>query len=406
LASESKSRLDAMISMAKAEAPISDSGDGWDANPYLMGTPNGVLVLNTGNLKSGTPEDKITKSTNVDFDPNAPCQRWELFLNEIFDGNTELIDFIRRAVGYSLTGSTAEQVMFMCYGKGANGKSVFFSTLKEVLGAYAFKAPSLLFDVDKCSSIPNDVAALEGKRFVILTEMGESARLNESRIKELVHGDEITARFLNKEFFTFTPVAKYWIAVNHKPKVRDESEGFWRSIHMIPFTVQFSGDKADTGLVDKLRAESAGILAWAVRGCLEYQKDGLKPPKLVAEATAEYREESDVLTDFLHDVCVTAPNRSIQARRLHVAYATWASGQGLTQKETLASRTFGILIKRRFNCQREQTGIVYWGIGLAAEQDVEQVNPMDDPSVMKAFTEPSAIYEGTTMEDADWGTSA
>jgi putative DNA primase/helicase len=405
LASESKARLDAMISMAKAEAPISDSGDGWDADPYLTGTPNGVLALHTGHLRSGAPEDKITKSTNVEFDPNAPCPRWELFLNEIFNGNTELIDFIRRAVGYSLTGSTAEQVMFMCYGKGANGKSVFFSTLKEVLGAYAFKAPSLLFDVDKCSSIPNDVAALDGKRFVILTEMGESSRLNESRIKELVHGDEITARFLNKEFFTFTPVAKYWIAVNHKPKVRDESDGFWRSIQMIPFTVQFSGDKADKDLTKKLCAEAAGILAWAVRGCLEYQKEGLKPPILVAEATAEYREESDVLNDFFHDACITAPNQFIPAHLLYMAYATWAGGQGLTQKETLTSKTFGMLIKRRFRCQRIPKGNVYWGIGLATEENGEKANPFDDPSVMKAFTETSAKQEGTTMEDADWGTS-
>ena len=406
LASESKARLDAMISMAKAETPISDSGDGWDADPYLMGTPNGVLVLNTGNLRSGSPEDKITKSTNVEFEPNALCPRWELFLNEIFDGNTELIDFIRRAVGYSLTGSTAEQVMFMCYGKGANGKSVFFSTLKEVLGAYAFKAPSLLFDADKCSTIPNDVAPLDGKRLVILTEMGESSRLHESRIKELVHGDEITARFLNKEFFTFTPVAKYWIAVNHKPKVRDESDGFWRSIQMIPFTMQFSGDQADKDLTKKLYGEAAGIFAWAVRGCLEYLKDGLKPPKLVAEATAEYRDESDVLTDFLHDACVKAPDQFIPAHLLYMAYAAWATGQCLTQKETLTSRTFGTLIKRRFNCKRTPRGIVYWGIGLAAEENAEQTNPLDDPSVMKAFTEPSAIHEATTMEDADWGNSA
>ena len=188
MASESKARLDAMLSLAKAEPPISDTGDGWDADAWLMGTPNGVLTLTTGELRPGTPEDKITKSTNVKFDLNATCPRWEKFLNEIFDGNTELIEFIHRAVGYSLTGSTAEQVMFMCYGTGANGKSVFFDTLKEVLGAYAFKAPSLLFDQDKRSSIPNDVAPLDGKRFVIMTEMGESACLNESRKKSSFTG--------------------------------------------------------------------------------------------------------------------------------------------------------------------------------------------------------------------------
>ena len=159
-------------------------------------------------------------------------------------------------------------------------------------------------------------------------------------------------------------------------------------------------------MTKKLCAEGAGILAWAVRGCLEYQKNGLKPPKLVAEATAEYREESDVLNDFLHDACVTGPDQFIPAHLLHMAYATWASGQGLTQKETLTNKTFGMLIKRRFNFKRTPKGNVYWGIGLVADQNVEQANPLDDPSVMKAFSEPSAKHEATTMEAADWGTSA
>ena len=159
-------------------------------------------------------------------------------------------------------------------------------------------------------------------------------------------------------------------------------------------------------MTKKLCAEGAGILAWAVRGCLEYQKDGLKPPILVAEATAEYREESDVLNDFLHDACITAPGQFTPAHLLYMAYANWAGGQGLTQKETLSSRTFGMLIKRRFSFKRIPKGNVYWGIGLAAEENAEQTNPLDDPSVMKAFNEPSAKYEATTMEDADWGNSA
>jgi putative DNA primase/helicase len=374
MASESKSRLDAMLSLARVEPPISDRGDGWDADPWLMGTPNGILDLTTGKLRPGTPEDKITKSTNVEFNPDAPCPRWEQFLYEIFDGNAELIEFIHRAVGYSLTGSTAEQVMFMCYGTGANGKSVFFGILKEVLGAYAFKPPSLLFDQDKCSAIPNDVAALDGKRFVIMTEMGESARLNESRIKELVHGDDISARFLNKEFFTFTPVVKYRIAVNQKPKVKDESDGFWRSIQMIPFTKKFSGDQADKTLPEKLRAEAAGILAWTLRGCMEYQKHGLNPPTLVTEATAEYRAESDALSDFLQDVCIKAPMQSVAANMLYLAYDNWATGQGLTLKEVLNRKAFGQLMKRRFECKRTTKGNYYMGVGLVLEQNGEQID--------------------------------
>ncbi|HWR35392.1 MAG TPA: phage/plasmid primase, P4 family [Clostridia bacterium] len=395
--SEGKARLDAMLTLAKSEPPISDSGEGWDADPWLMGTPNGVLDLTTGTLRPGKPEDKITKSTDVEFDPNAPCQRWEQFLEEIFDGNRDLIDFIHCAVGYSLSGSTAEQVMFMCYGTGANGKGVFFHTLKDALGAYGFKAPSLLFDLDKRSSIPNDVAALDGKRFAIITEMDESAYLNESRIKELVHGDQMTARFLNKEFFTFSPVAKYWIAVNQKPRTKDDSFGFWRSILLVPFTKQFSGEKADKGLPEKLRAEAAGIFAWAVRGCLEYRKHGLNPPKLVADATAEYKQESDVLSGFLADVCIVQPNASIPAHLLYIAYDNWADAQKLSIKEKLTNKGFGMKMKLRFATKRNAKGTCYVGIGLVAENEADVVptksmvetnaaDPMHDPAVLQAFS--------------------
>jgi putative DNA primase/helicase len=398
LTSESKARLEATLALAQAEQPISDAGKNWDTDPWLLGVPNGVIDLHTGDLRDGKPADRITRCTNVPFDPKATCPRWEKFLNEIFNGDSDLIKFIHRAVGYSLTGSIAEQVMFVCYGTGANGKSVFFTVLRDVLAAYAYKAPSLLFDLDKRSSIPNDVASLDGKRFVIMTEMGESAYLNEARIKELVHGDEITARFLNKEFFSFMPVAKYWLAVNHKPKVRDESEGFWRSVCVIPFTQQFSGDNADKSLPEKLKEEAAGILAWAVRGCLEYQKHGLKPPPQVDAATKEYREESDILGEFILEKCVLLPDVTVPAGDLYTCYKKWTEEHSMGPKEIFSSTRFGRLMKRRFKHQRLAKGVTYCGIGLLSDAvSYDYKNAMNDPSVLKALISKAQVMDAAQM---------
>jgi putative DNA primase/helicase len=262
--SESRSRLEAALKIARSERLLATSGDEWDSDPWLLGVGNGVVNLRTGKLRDGKRSDLITMHTDVVFEPRAACPRWLSFVDQIFGGDRELIGYVRRAMGYCLTGDTTEQVVFLCYGSGANGKSTFLDVLRYVLGDYAYNLPFSTFELKARSPIPNDVAALPGRRFVTALETNESAPLNEARLKLLTGRDPVSARLLYREFFTFTPTAKFWLATNHKPEVADDSPGFWRRIRLIPFLQQFVGDRADKDLVSKLKAEASGILRWAV----------------------------------------------------------------------------------------------------------------------------------------------
>ncbi len=202
------------------------------------------------------------------------------------------------------TGSTSEQCFFACWGSGSNGKTTFLEMLRTVLGSYAYNAPFSMLELTARSSIPNDVAALVNRRLVTGSETNELSRWNEQRVKVLTGCDDITARFLYNGFFTFTPIAKFWLAFNHKPMVDDASHGFWRRVRLIPFLHRFEGDRLDKDLMKKLRAEAPGILAWAVRGCLRWQQEGLGLPGAVKQATDEYQREADIVGEFMEEQCV------------------------------------------------------------------------------------------------------
>ena len=327
LQSESRYRLDAAVKLAQSVRPLADPGSEWDANPWLFGVANGVADLRTGNFRRGNPSDRITVHTDIQFDTSARCPRWNQFLVEVFEGNQELIDFVQRAVGYSLTGDTSEQCLFLCFGGGSNGKSTFLEVLRHMAGGYGHNMPFSALEIKARTSIPNDVAALAGRRLVTASETNESIRLNEERVKALTGSDAITARFLNKEFFTFHPVAKFWLAFNHKPRVADDSYGFWRRIRLIPFLHEFEDSARDKQLLGKLLAEAPGILVWAVQGCLAWQKEGLGLPVAVKAATEAYREEMDSIAEFLDDRCIVHPNARVTAAALWEEYLDYAKGE-------------------------------------------------------------------------------
>ena len=370
IASESRMRLNATIELAKDTEPIANSGDNWDSNTWLLGASNGVADLRSGQLLEGSPGDGITMTTGIDFDPEAKCPRWEQFLVEVF-GDTEVIDWVQRAVGYTITGETSEQCVFIGHGAGANGKSTFSETLNLVLGDYAFTSPFSTFELQQRSAIPNDLAALEFRRFVSSSETNDNTRLNEARLKAISGGDRITARFLHQEHFSFYPHLKLWLFVNHKPKVVDDSQGFWRRVRLIPFARQFVGDADDKHLKETLRNEAPGILAWCVRGCLEWQKRGLDPvPASVQMATEEYRSESDALSDFISEKCTEHPSAAVKAAELYSAYKEWAAAQGLGPRETLTATAFGRRMGERH--AKEKKGVItYRGIGLLSGRLVE-----------------------------------
>jgi len=368
IASESRQRVEAALYFAQAEKPISDTGDGWDSDPWLLGCTNGVVDLRTGEVRPGRPEDRITLNTGLPFEPQAVAPRWEQFLVEVFAGDSDVIDWVHRALGYGATGDTREQIVCLLHGSGSNGKSVFCTAVRSTLGDYAYNAPFATVEMEHRAQIPNDLAALACRRFVTAAETNEGVRLNEARVKTLSGGDPITARFLNQEFFTYQPMLKLWLCVNHLPRVRDLSYGFWRRVRTIPFLQRFQGEAQDKALAATLKAEANGILAWIVRGAVEWQRRGLEPiPEPVQHATASYREESDPLSEFLRERCVVAGNASAAGAELYKAYTAWADDWGIAKHERLGSRTFGERMTERFEKRHGEYGRRYRGVGLLAD---------------------------------------
>jgi putative DNA primase/helicase len=364
---ERRDTINNMLAIAKALKPIANVGDHWDVDPYQLGVPNGVVDLRTGTLRPGHPEDGMTLQAGAAYDPTATCPRWERFIAEIFAGNNDLTHFVQRAIGYSMTGITSEQVLFLLYGTGSNGKGTLTNTLKRVLGDYAWNMPFATIEMKDRSAIPNDLAALVSRRFVIASETNDGSRLNEARIKALTGCDPITARFLHGEFFTFEPVGKFWLSVNHRPIVRDDSYGFWRRIRLIPFSQRFDVNLA---LADALQAEGPGILAWCVRGCLDWQRDGLHPPAIVTAATREYEEDSDPLAGFLAEACKLEPDSEVGAKDLFEHYRRWTEGHGLTDRERLSATMFGRKLGERLQRSKRRTGCVYQGVARRRSDEV------------------------------------
>lgn len=319
--SESRARIISAISLAQHITPVSTSGDQWDQNKMLLGVKNGVIDLRTGELRPGRIEDNITKCCGTYYDLSAKAPRWEQFLYEIFAGDVELIDFIHRAVGYSLTGMISEEVFFLLHGNGRNGKSKFLSTINHTLGDYAMNTPFSTFELDNSSANTNDLAMLTGARFVTASETNESKALNEARIKMITGGDPVTARFLHREYFTYTPQYKIWLAMNHLPVIKGTDEGIWSRVICIPFNVSFLG-REDRTLEKKLLAELPGILAWAVQGCLKWQAEGLNPPQAVIRAKKAYRAHSDPVHHFLEE-CTDGKGGEVKASELYRYFCAW-----------------------------------------------------------------------------------
>jgi len=340
-----------------------------DPDPMLLGCKNGVLDLRTGDLRDGRPEDMITKTTGVAFRPEAQCPRWERFLLEVFQDDEELVDFVWRAVGYTLTGLTKEQVLFLLIGGGSNGKSVFLDALRLVVGDYGDAASFSTFeDAEKSDRQTNDIAALRGRRLVTASESRQGARVDESRIKAITGEQVVKCRFLFAEYFEYELTYKVWLSANHKPNIRGTDDGIWRRIRLIPFNAKFKGDAIDRDLPNVLAEEAPGILAWAVRGCHAWLEDGLAPPAKVIEATREYREEQDIVGSFLHDYIEEIPGTQIAASAIYLKYTEWASDNGI--KHPLTKKRLGQeLGLRGYTSEHCRTGRIYRGIQIKSDYD-------------------------------------
>lgn len=363
---EKSSALGTLVDISKAMLPVADNGLGWDDEPWLLGCPNGVVDLATGELRDGKPSDRITLQTSVPFDPTAPCERWSAFMQEIFSDEADLIAFIQRAAGYSLTGDTREQCFFMCVGHGANGKSTFLSALASVWGDYGYTTDTNVFasNMGSKDSTPFDLAELLGRRLVLMSETKANSRMNEQSIKNFTGGERINAQKKFGHPFEFQPVGKLWMGVNHQPKVVDDSHGFWRRVRLIPFLRIFSGSTDNRNLKRELAAEAPGILAWAVRGAIQWKDNGLAPPMSVMSATDAYQESEDPVNDFLLERTESDSNAEVTCNGTYLAYKEWARDQGMTERESLSKNAFGRLIGKRFTRRHTMYGWRYVGLSV------------------------------------------
>lgn len=370
LKSEASGRIKAMVDLARSEPGVAISYTELDQRPRKLAVQNGTLDLTTGQLGPFAREDLLTKLVDVPYHPEATCDTWERTLDVIFGGDAELISYVQRAIGYSLTGDTSEQCLHLCHGTGSNGKSTLLDVLAELSGEYGQQADFQTFLDRRHDSGPrNDVARLAGARLVRSSEVGDHKRLNEGLIKSLTGGDIITARFLYSEDFEFKPQFKLWLAANHKPVIRGTDYAIWRRIRLIPFEVTITAEQADRELPKKLRGEMPGILAWAVEGCLRWQSDGLRPPDRVLAATADYKTESDVIAAFLEDCCELDPAYTESGGKLYTAYKRWAEGNG---EFVLTNTKFGRdLTDRGFNVKASMNGKMRYGLRLAHDTSTD-----------------------------------
>jgi len=324
--SESNERLRAMVDLAASELPLRP--DQLDADPWLLNVENGTIDLRTGTLRPHEPADHLSKLAPVVYDPEARAPTWDAVLERIFGGDPELINYVQRAVGYTLVGNTSEQALFFVHGTGANGKTTFLETVRVALGEYATQAAFSTFLSQRQQGPRNDLARLQGARFVAAAETNAGAQLDESVLKQLTGSDAITARYLYKEAFEFHPQFTIWLAANHKPAILGKDHAIWRRIRMIPFTVTIPEEERDPALLEKLKAERAGILRWAVEGCVAWQRDGLQAAEAVRQATEGYRAEMDSLAAFVQERCVIAAESQVRSQELYDAYEEWARARG------------------------------------------------------------------------------
>ncbi len=358
-ASRSNKSRKSMLEVARHHVPILPAQ--LDRYRMALNTPSGVLNLKNGELKEHKPEYYLTKITNTDYSANADCPKWYEFLSDIFDRDKDLIRYIQKAVGYTLTGSTSEQCAFFLYGTGKNGKSTFLDVIRDVFGDYAanIQPETLMVKSNPGSAINSDIARLKGARLVTSVEPNEGVRINEGLLKQLTGDDTVTARKLYSEEFEFKPEFKLWMATNHKPIIRGTDTGIWRRIHMIPFTVQIPEEKVDKNLKHKLKAEMTGIFKWCVDGCLLWQKEGLKMPRAVLDSVREYRREMDVISAFIEDRCQLSG--SVQSSVLYAAYSSWAEDNN---EYRMSATKFSIELSKRFEKVKMPKGIHFNGISI------------------------------------------
>ena len=374
LKSQTRGQIENMVALARHQSGIAILPEDLDANPTLLGVLNGVIDLQTGELRKGRREDYITKCCNVEFDATAQCPNWIAFQEKITGGDKELIAYKQRLFGLTLSGLMVE-VLFIMHGDGSNGKTTEAETIHQLLGDYACASDAdLLLSAHNKGAATPDVVALKGRRAVLINETNESDHLNESRVKFITSNATLSGRDLHEKKINFAPTHKSFLQTNHRPRIRGTDLGMWRRIHYIPYNVTIGEkEKVEHFREEMLVPELSGILNWMIKGFLEYRRIGLKPPDVVCAASKEYRKEQDTLGKWIELAIMRVkgiPNGK-RARQpladLHVHYNDWMLREngwpGVSSKKLAAE-----LRKRGFESEVVQGFTVFWDIELAWEK--------------------------------------
>lgn len=360
---ESQPRLAAAVKLAETEElGVVVDPEQLDADRFLLNVANGTVNLRTAELREHRRSDLLTKLANVVFVPDARSDLFERFLERATGGDNELASFLQRAAGYSLTGDTSEEVLFFAHGPTKTGKSTTLDALQGAFGEYGQVADFESFlKRHGDGGIRNDIARLKAARLVVSIEVDEGKALAEGLLKLLTGGDRIAARFLYSELFEFRPMLKLWLAANQRPRVNADDDAIWRRIVQIPFLVQIPEDERDPEVKRALRddpAENSAVLAWAVQGCLEWQRRGLAVPESVKTYTADYRAENDRLGEWFADCVTFVPIATSTAKELRASYEAWCSTNG---EKPIRAALFGSMLKAHGCDQYRGTGGVrYW----------------------------------------------
>ena len=358
---ESKARQNAMVENAAKQKGITVSVDQFDKDPLLLNVVNGTIDLRTGKLRPHSREDMLSKCAPIAYDESTKALTFQRFLERILP-DADVRAYVQKAIGYSATGDVSEEVLFLPYGSGQNGKSTFLRAVYDLLGVYSQSAPTSLLIESRWNNNydgpTNDVARLKGARFVSAVETEEGRRLAEVVVKRLTGGDPITARFLNREFSEFYIDAKFWIATNHLPIIRGTDEAIWRRLVPINFGVHIPPEERDNSLREKLRAEYPGILNWIVEGALLWQREGLKPPKAIEDAQLKYRRDQDLLLSFIDEECYESDDASpIKSSIFYGEYETWCKREGLN---VWSNKQFSQRLEERGYFKRKVYGNMTW----------------------------------------------
>lgn len=361
----SKGALDRMLDVAKHHLMKADAL--FDANPFLLNVKNGTLDLQTGILRPHAPADLLTKLVPVAYEREATCPTFERFLERALKSDPEVIAFLQKAIGYTLTGDTSEQVFFFAHGPGATGKSTLINLIRDLIGDYGLHTPTeTLMAKQHDNGIPTDLARLQGARMVTAVEVNWTRQIDEARVKALTGGDPITARHLYQDFFEFQPACKLWFAANDLPGVRGTAEAFWRRVRLIPFEVEIPADERDPDLLAKLRAEWPGILAWAVRGCLAWQREGLKQPAPVLRGVEGWKRKADHVARFCNEELARDGGNLLPSAELQHHYRSWCERHG---EQPLDPRKLKAALEGQdLTYKRTNTGSVWAGVKLRLDR--------------------------------------